>query len=83
MDGEQVATGLKILPYDRGDVNQDGKVNIADIVLTVRYCEGENPAGFMFKAADINEDGKVDVKDVKLIVDIITGTYVPPMPLTD
>ncbi|MBO4718882.1 MAG: C10 family peptidase [Prevotella sp.] len=81
MDGEQVATGLKILPYDKGDVNLDGKVNIADVVMTARYCRGENPAGFMFKAADINEDGKVDVKDVKLIVDIIMGTYVPPMPL--
>lgn len=81
MDGEQVATGLKIRPYDKGDVNQDGKVDATDLVLTISYTKGQNPAKFLFVAADVNGDSHVDQADVKLIADIILGQYIPLMPI--
>lgn len=83
MDGEQVATGLKILPFDIGDVNQDGKVDATDLVLTIRYTKGQNPANFLFVAADVNGDSHVDNTDIKLIADIILGRYIPPSPMDE
>lgn len=81
MDGEQVATGLKIRPFDKGDVNQDGKVDATDLVLTISYTKGQNPAKFLFVAADVNGDSHVDQADVKLIADIILDQYIPLTPI--
>ena len=81
MDGEQVATGLKIRPFDKGDVNQDGKVDATDLVLTISYTKGQNPAKFLYVAADVNGDSHVDQADVKLIADIILDQYIPLTPI--
>lgn len=81
MDGDQEATYVKIMPFDIGDVNQDGKVDATDLVLTISYTKGQNPAKFLFVAADVNGDSHVDQADVKLIADIILGQYIPLMPI--
>lgn len=56
---------LKLNPeYETGDVNHDGKVNVADIV----YCSGAvlktHTPEF---SCDVNNDGMVDAFDIVLI----------------
>lgn len=52
-----------------GDVNEDGLVNILDIILTVNFIlDGEYNS-----LADLNEDMVVDILDIILIVNIILG----------
>ena len=50
-----------------GDVNDDGKVDEADVDAIVSYLQDESPEGFNEAAADVNEDGVVDPKDALLI----------------
>jgi len=50
-----------------GDVNDDGKIDEADVDAIVSYLQGESPEGFNEAAADVNEDGVVDPKDALLI----------------
>ena len=51
-----------------GDVNGDGKISIADIVLTVNALMGNVQQNFIFVAADMNGDGKISIGDVVLVV---------------
>jgi hypothetical protein len=51
--------------YDRwSDVNNDGKVDIKDIVLTVKSYLGINPYN---PAADFNNDGFNDITDIAIV----------------
>jgi hypothetical protein len=48
-----------------GDVNEDGKVNAADLELTKELAAGKSPAAATCPAAgDFNQDGKIDAADV-------------------
>lgn len=55
----------------RGDVNEDGFVDISDVVATVRYILGDTPSIFNRIAADLNEDNNIDISDVVSLVSII------------
>ena len=53
-----------------GDVNDDGVVNVLDVVLLVNSILSGDPAND-YPQADLNEDGLLNVLDVVLIVNII------------
>lgn len=61
-------TGQSLLP---GDANNDGAVDVSDVVSTVNYILNHPADNFLFKAADVNSDNVVDVADVVGIVNII------------
>lgn len=61
-----------------GDVNEDGFVNVLDIITMVNYIMGGNPSPFNMNAADINADNGINVLDVIAIVNIIM--QVPGLP---
>lgn len=50
-----------------GDVNGDGKVNVADIVEIINYLNGHPSDKFIYAEADANNDGTVNETDAKLI----------------
>jgi hypothetical protein len=53
-----------------GDLNDDGMVNVLDVVVLVNIVlgqAGEDPAG------DLNGDGLINVLDVVILVNIILG----------
>jgi surface protein len=54
-----------------GDVNDDGQVNISDVVTLVNYILGQDPSPFVFEAADVNEDTQINIGDVVALVNII------------
>ncbi|MBP6977714.1 MAG: dockerin type I domain-containing protein [Bacteroidales bacterium] len=61
-----------------GDGNQDGIVNVLDIISMVNYIMGNDPSPFNEDAADVNADGWINVLDVMALVNIIM--QVPGLP---
>ncbi len=60
-------------PVTPGDSNCDGVVNVLDVITTVNYITGNNPAPFCFENADVTNDGTINVLDVIATVNIVTG----------
>ncbi len=63
-------------PSMAGDVNKDGKVNVADIMLVVNMVLEnipKDPVTYDLDAADINGNGNIEVADVMGIVNIALG----------
>ncbi len=56
-----------------GDVNADGRVNMADVSTLIDYIYGNNPPVFIHKAADTNFDNRYNMADASGIIDIIYG----------
>lgn len=63
-------TSVNLQTY-RGDVNRNGRVNIADAVETIRYTMGTPTEQFHFEEADVNNNGIVNVNDALQTIDII------------
>ena len=58
-----------------GDVNEDGAVNILDIVLVANaVLDGGNLSGCGLEAADMNSDGALNILDIVLIANAILGS---------
>ncbi len=67
-----VTTGAPGIPY--GDVNDDGEIDVRDVVLVMRYVlEVEGLTDDQIKAADVNADGEVNVRDATLIMQYALG----------
>lgn len=60
-------------PSVTGDVNGDGKVDVADINTIINVILENETAASYDGRADVNGDGKVDVADINAIIDIILG----------
>ena len=68
IESEDIVFSLSI-NYFIGDLNNDGVVNILDIVILVEHIL--SPAALVLDGADINSDGNVNVVDIVLLVEII------------
>jgi parallel beta-helix repeat protein len=64
-----------INPLGRGDLNQDGSVDVSDLVRTINIILGKAPVPTVdeLAAADVNGDGLVNIADLVGMVDIILG----------
>ena len=56
-----------------GDVNQDGHVNVVDIMVMVNYVLGNAVVEFEPWAGDVNYDEIVNVTDIMGVVRICLG----------
>jgi hypothetical protein len=61
---------------EKGDVNEDGVVNIIDALMIAQYYVGLDPPGFNSTLADVNSDGVVNIVDALIVaqydVELIT-----------
>ncbi len=55
-------------PYQAGDVDHDGNVNIADVAALIDYLLGGND-DVCTTCADVNGDGDVNIADVAILID--------------
>ena len=56
-----------------GDVNSDGKVNIADLCLLKSVINGDSPDSSISGMSDINSDRKTDSADILLLAEYLQG----------
>jgi hypothetical protein len=56
-----------------GDANQDGSLNVLDVVSVINFILGSNPEPFNMMCADCDGDSIVNVIDVVGIVNVILG----------
>ena len=55
-----------------GDVNNDGQINVIDIVVLVSFIlQQDTPLDIEFLASDFNQDGLLNVLDVVAIIEVI------------
>ena len=59
--------------YQKGDVDGDGVVDLADAVLVINHYVGKPVTTFIEKAADVDGDGVVDLADAVLIINYYVG----------
>ena len=59
-----------------GDVNNDSKNNVQDVLITANVAIGKKVEQFIFEAADINNDGIINIADVVLVANIAVGNSV-------
>ena len=52
----------------KGDVNNDGVVDNADFIATLRHTIGSTPSVFNRDAADVNQDGEINNADAIMIL---------------
>ena len=72
---ENETEGYSIGCYRMGDINNDGVLNILDIVGVVNFVMGiSTPDGLQAAVADVNEDGMINVLDVVSIINIILSS---------
>jgi len=64
---DEVVSGMK------GDTNDDGVVNITDLMQTVNHVIGIEIPGFRWQMGDVNHDAFITIADVMTIVNIIIG----------
>jgi len=63
----------------KGDLNQDGVIDILDIVIVVNITLGVVvPNEYQQWASDFNEDGQINILDIVQMVNIIIGA--PQLP---
>lgn len=56
-----------------GDVNGDGRVNVADITLLSKYISNSDPTGVRTENCDLTDDGRITVADVVEMARTITS----------
>ena len=59
---------------DAGDVNEDGTINILDIVQIANAVLGGDLSDCGAEAADVNGDGEINILDIVSIANIILGS---------
>ena len=60
-----------IIEFKKGDVNNDGYVNAADVRLLARYIVGLEPSLHNKAAAYVNDDNKIDIADLVKLIELV------------
>lgn len=58
--------------YELGDVNNDGKINVSDVVALQKYILKQAKT-IDFKAADVMSDKKINVVDLAVLKEMVNG----------
>lgn len=63
-----------------GDVNGNGRLNVADLVETYRYIANNPSSKFHIAEADINRSGEVNTADAKQLINMLTDENMTALP---
>jgi len=61
----------------RGDVNDDGAVDVADVTAIIAHILGQQSDSFNASVADVNYDDAIDVADVTAMISFILSGFWP------
>jgi len=65
----------------RGDVNDDGELDISDLIYLVDYMFTQGPPPVNPISGDVNGDGATDISDLVYLVDYMFNDGPPPPPV--
>ena len=68
--GEHFLFPLVVEEITLGDLNDDGAINVLDIVICVNIAIGEEPTEYQLTVCDLNNDGEINILDVVIIVNL-------------
>jgi hypothetical protein len=72
------------VPFRRGDLTNDGKVDLGDVLKLLDRVSGRLPGFTCPDAADVNDDGRESLEDaIKLLSWLYQGGDPPPPPFTE
>jgi len=54
-----------------GDLNQDGIINVQDIILNINIILGGIPTDYQLWSGDLNQDDVIDILDIVLLINLI------------
>ena len=57
-----------------GDLNQDGLINVQDIILTINIILGTHPSDYELCSGDLNDDSAIDILDIVLLINLILSS---------
>ena len=70
------STWVEMTASQRGDVDGDGNVSIADVTALIDYLLSGNASGVNTSAADCDQDGSVSISDVTALIDyLLSGSW--------
>lgn len=68
----QIINFFDLDPGQIGDINQDGILNILDIITTLNIIlDGDNPTYFELLVGDLNDDGVLNILDIITMINLI------------
>ena len=76
LDGSNLTASCTVIVEDnslRGDVTNDGRVDIDDVNAVLNLIIRMVPGDTYSNTADVSDDGNVDVDDLNIIINIILG----------
>lgn len=63
-----IETNVNVHRYTKGDVNNDGRIAVNDISLTIQAYLGNASADYIEYAGDMNDNNRIDVADISGVV---------------
>ena len=70
-----IITATVAASFMRGDVNNDGQVNISDVTALIDYLLSGNPEGINMQGADVDESGVINISDVTSLIDMLLSSH--------
>jgi hypothetical protein len=67
-----------VSPYQLGDVNQDGIIDIGDIDFEISHVFYDGTAPFPLNLGDVNKDGVIDIGDIVYLINYVFFDGPPP-----
>ena len=64
-----------LMPELRGDVNNDGQVNINDVTALINYLLSGDASAINLQAADCDQNGKVGIGDVTALINYLLSGH--------
>ena len=55
------------------DVNEDGSIDVIDVMAIIQYIAGNNPSPFNMARADVDGSGVIDMADAMMLNSLILG----------
>ena len=66
-----------VAPFLRGDINNDGTVNISDVTALIDYLLDGNASLVNLAACDCNLDGSINISDATTLIDYLLNNEWP------
>jgi beta-lactam-binding protein with PASTA domain len=71
--GESDPTSSSSKLDEKGDVNKDAKIDLADAIISLQVVSGIEPITPVYKTGDVNGDGKIGLEEAVFILQKVSG----------